>query len=81
MNSPGEVEETVIMSLLSDEEQKKKRKRQRLWVHNICKKRMIHGEYHSLYPDLLEYGVKFFEHFRVTYRKFMTLLDMLGPNL
>jgi hypothetical protein len=42
---------------------------------------MIHGEFHSLYPDLLEDEAKFFEYFRMTYGKFMTLLDMLGPNL
>jgi hypothetical protein len=53
-------EEIVIMSLLSEEEQKKKRKRGRFWVHNIWKKRMIHGEFYSLYPDLLEDEAEFF---------------------
>jgi hypothetical protein len=79
--SSSEEEEIVLVSLLSEEEQKKKRKRRRFWVHKICKKRMIHGEFHSLYPDLLEDEAKFFEYFRMTYGKFMTLLDMLGPNL
>jgi hypothetical protein len=53
-------EEIVIMALLNEEEQKKKRKRRRFWVHNICKRRMIHGEFHSLYPGLLEDEAKFF---------------------
>jgi hypothetical protein len=53
-------EEIVIMSLLSEEKQKKKRKRRRFWVQNICKKRMIYGEFHSLYPDLLEDEAVFF---------------------
>jgi hypothetical protein len=79
--SSSEEEDIVIVSLFSDEEQKKKRKRRRFWVHNICKKRIIHGEFHSLYPDLLEDEAKFFEYFRMTYGKFMTLLDMRGPNL
>jgi hypothetical protein len=74
-------EEEIVMSLLSEEEQKKNRKRRRFWVRNICKRRMIHGEFHSLYPDLLEDEATFFEYFRMTYGKFMTLLDMLGPNL
>jgi hypothetical protein len=65
--SSSEDEEIVIMSLLSEEEQKKKR--------------MIHCEFHSLYPDLLEDEAKFFEYFRMTYGEFMTLLNMLGPNL
>jgi hypothetical protein len=75
-----EEEEEIVMSLLSEEEQKK-RKRQRFWVQNVCKARMIHREFHFLYPDLLEYEAKFFEYFRMTYGEFMTLLNMLGPNL
>jgi hypothetical protein len=75
-----EEEEIAIISSLSEEDQKKK-KRQRFWKHNKCKKVMIHCECYSLYPDLLEDEAKFFELFRLTYRKFMTLLDMLGPNL
>jgi hypothetical protein len=47
-------EEIVIVSLLGEEEQKKNRKRRRIWVHKICKKRMIYGEFNSLYPDLLD---------------------------
>jgi hypothetical protein len=58
--SSSEEEEIVIMSVLSEEEQKKKRKGRRFWVRNICKKRMIHGEFHSLYLDLLEDEAKFF---------------------
>jgi hypothetical protein len=58
--SGSEEEEIVIMSLLSEEEQKKKRKGRRFWVHNICKKRMIHGEFRSLYPDLLEDEARIF---------------------
>jgi hypothetical protein len=73
-------EEEIVMSLLSEEEQKKKRRRRRFWVHTICTTRMIHGEFHSLYPDLLEDEAKFFEYFRLTYGEFMTLLNMFGPN-
>jgi hypothetical protein len=80
-SSEEEEEEIVIMSLLSEEEQKKKRNRRRLWVHNLCKTKMIHGEFHSLYPDLLEDEAKFFGYFRMTYGEFMTLLNMLGPIL
>jgi hypothetical protein len=41
---------------------------------------MIHGEFQSLSPDLLEDEAKFFVYFLMTYGKFMILLDMLGPN-
>jgi hypothetical protein len=81
MSSSEEEEEIVIISLLSEEEQKQKRKRRRFWVHNIRKTRMIHGEFHSLYPDLLEDEAKFFEYFQMTYGEFMTLLNVLAPNL
>jgi hypothetical protein len=79
--SSSEEEEIVIMSLLSEEEQKKKIKRRTFWVLTICKTRMIHGEFHSLYPDFLEDEAKFLEYFRMAYGEFMTLLNMLGPNL
>jgi hypothetical protein len=42
---------------------------------------MIHEEFHSLYPDLLEDEATFFEYFRMTYGEFMTLMNMLGPNM
>jgi hypothetical protein len=61
--SSSEGEEIVIMSLLREEEQKKKRKRRRFWVHNMCKKKMIHGEFHSLYPDLLKMRQNFLSIF------------------
>ena len=60
---------------------KKKRKRRGFWVRNICKKRMIHGEFHSPYPDLPEDDATFFVYFRMACGKFMTLLDMMEPSL
>jgi hypothetical protein len=57
--------EIIISCLLTDgEEKKQKKKCKRLWVHNICKKRMDFGEYHALFPDLIGYNVKFFQYFR-----------------
>jgi hypothetical protein len=41
--------EIIISCLLIDEEEKQKRKRKRVWIHNICKKRMD-----SFFPDLIE---------------------------
>jgi hypothetical protein len=79
MNS-SEEEEILIMSLLSEEEQKKGRKRRRFWVHNICKPRMIHGEFHALDPDLLEDETICFEYFRMTYGQCMTP-EHVGTNL
>jgi hypothetical protein len=77
--SSSEEEEIVIMSLLSEEEQNQKKTRI-FWVHNMCKTGMIRGEFHSLYPDLLEDEAKP-EYFRMTYGEFMALLNKLGHNL
>jgi hypothetical protein len=76
MSSAEEEEEIVIVPLLSEEEQKKNRKTRR-----FCNKRMIHGEFRSLYPDLLEDEAKCFDYFLMTYGRIMTVLDMLGLNL
>jgi hypothetical protein len=73
--------EIILSCLLIDEEEKQKRKRKRVWVHNICKKRMDCGEYHALFPDLIEDDVKFFQYFRMTLEKFTVLLRLLQPDL
>jgi hypothetical protein len=42
---------------------------------------MVHGELHSLFSYLLEDEAKCFEHSSMVYGKFMSLLDVLGPNV
>ena len=49
--------------LIDEEEKRKKRRRKRFWVHNIRNKRKGHGEFHTLFPDLMEDDVKFFQGF------------------
>ena len=54
----------VDACLLIDEEEKRKKKRhKRFWVHNIHNKRNDHGEFHTLFRDLMEDDVKFFQYF------------------
>jgi hypothetical protein len=79
--SSSEEKEIVTASMLSEEEQKKERKTGSFWVHSMCKTRMVRGDFHSLYPDLLEDEAKFFEYFRMTYGEFMALLNKLGHSL
>ena len=53
----------VDACLLIDKEEKiKKRRRKRLWVHTMYNK-IVHGEFHTLFPDLMEDDVKFFQYF------------------
>jgi hypothetical protein len=60
---------------------KNKRRKERdgiFWVQNICKKRIIHGEFHSLYPDLLEDDAKMFGVFSdELWRVYGTLLKVI----
>jgi hypothetical protein len=49
--------------------------------HDICKKIMINGEFHSLYSYPLEDKANIFEYFRKIYGKFVTHLDILGSNI
>jgi hypothetical protein len=42
---------------------------------------MDFGEYHSLFPDLIEDDVKFFPHARMTHEKFTVLLDLLKHDI
>ena len=54
----------VIACLFIDEEEKgKKRRLKRFWVLEIHNKRNYHGEFHTLFPDLMEDDVKFFQYF------------------
>lgn len=76
----SEEEEIVIISMLLAEEENIRKKR-KIWVHNICKKRLAFGEFHTLFPDLMEDEAKFFQYFRMSHEKFTALLDILQPEI
>lgn len=73
-------EEMYLFQILFEEEQRRKKKRRthKYWVHEICQKRDIYGEFHHLFPDLKKDPKKCFEYFRMTYEKFQELLDIIG---
>lgn len=79
--SDSEEEIVVISCMLAEEENKIKKKRRKKWIHNINKKREKYGEYHTLFRDLQEDAVKFFQYFRMSYERFTVLLEILGPHL
>ncbi|CAG4951265.1 unnamed protein product [Parnassius apollo] len=79
-------EETIVIACLLAEEEEEKAKNSRkrkhnIWIHDIFKKRSQRGEYHTLFPDLLNDDAKFFQYFRMTQVKFNTLVDILKPHL
>ena len=76
-------EELVVVSaiLIEEEEKSKRRRKATYWIHNINRKRFKFGEFHTLFPDLLEDDVKFFAYFRMTHVKFEALLNLLKGEL
>jgi len=78
-------EEVVVIDLLAAEEEEEERRRKKrkhdMWIHDIFKKIWQHGEYHTLFTDLLNDDVKFFQYFRMSHAKFTILLDILSPHL
>lgn len=84
MEESDEEQFVVVACMLAEEEdlEKKANKRKHsIWVHNIFKKRSEHGEYHTLFPDLLNDDTKFFQYFRMSQDKFNYLVDILKPHL
>ena len=62
--SDNVIDDFIVACLLIDEEEKRKKRRlKRFWVYNIHNKRNDRGEFHALFPDLLEDDVKFFQYF------------------
>lgn len=76
-------EEVVVVSaiLIEEEERRKRRRKRKCWIHNINRKRFQFGEFHTLFPDLLEDDVKFFAYYRMTHAKFEALLNIVEDRL
>lgn len=84
MEKSDEEQFVVVACLLAEEEDLEKKANNRkhsIWVHNIFKKRSEHGEYHTLFPDLLIDDTKFFQYFHMSQFKFSYLVDILKPHL
>jgi hypothetical protein len=80
--SSSEEELFVIVLVLEEEERKRrKRKHRRYWIHNICSKRNVYGEFHSLFGNLVQDDAKFFQYFRMTHEKIMELFDILEQDI
>lgn len=74
----------VVACLLAEEEEnakKPKKRKHNMWIHDIFMKRSERGEYHTLFPDLLNDDIKFFENFRMSEAKFNFLVEILKPYL
>lgn len=76
-------EEEIVVSLIVAEEEEKSRsqRKRRFWIHKINRKRLELGEFHTLFPDLVEDDCKFFQYFRMTHQKFEELLHVVNTEL
>jgi hypothetical protein len=50
----------ACIALLSDEEENKISKHNRIWVHEMLRKRKIGGKFQTLYRELIDETIKFF---------------------
>lgn len=59
----------------------KERRVKKLWVHPMLSVREQYGEFHTLYEDLRKDEAKFYDYFRMNYKTFDKLLDLLKNKL
>ena len=67
-----------ICALLINKKRSNKRKRQ-YWMHPVLSKRLIRGQFYTLYEDLRSYPDTFFSYFRVTMGTFDQLMTIIKP--
>ena len=74
--SPAEL--AVIAIALDDEERKQSRKRKGVWVHPILQeKKKSEGEFHTLFPRLIDDESKFHCYFRMNIGTFEKILSKI----
>lgn len=75
-------EEIYLLARLFEAEQnKRKRKRRQIWAKNIWKNRLIHGEFHTIFEELKNDSLKFYEYYRMEYWQFLKLTDLLRVHI
>jgi len=56
-------------------------KKKRMWVHKCFRSRKSEGEYWTLYKELADDEVKFYQYFRMSKRQFNYLLQKVEKDL
>lgn len=64
-----------------EEERKQGRKRKKQWVHPMLQDRKSVGEYHTLYPRLIDDDSKFHSYFRMNIGTFEKILSIIENDL
>lgn len=72
--------ETVLTVILYRRQKRRDRKR-RYWVHPILSHRLTESQYIILYPKLRQFGLKFFNYFRMSIKSFDDLLALINDEI
>lgn len=57
------------------------RKKTRIWIHSINLERHLHGEYHTLLPELRKDEERFYIYFRMTSDCFDEILNLIKSEI
>ena len=77
--SPSDL--VVSAVALDDDEKERKLKKRKLWVHPMLGSRKSVGEFHTLYPRLIDDESKFFNYFRMSMGTFKEILSKTQHQL
>jgi hypothetical protein len=72
------------ITLMLDEEEKnssQKDKEKRMWVHKCFRNRKSESEYWTLYKELADDEIKFYQYFRMSKHQFNYLLQKIEKGL
>jgi hypothetical protein len=56
-------------------------KKKRMWVHKFFRNRKSEGEYWTLYKELADYEMKFYQYYRMSKHQFNYMLQKIEKNL
>lgn len=76
------LDELAAIAIMLDEDEKKTpRRRRRFGVHKMLKRRKEHGEYWTLFRELLDDEEKFYQYFRMPQHEFNILLSKIQVQI
>ncbi|GFV24031.1 uncharacterized protein TNCV_236001 [Trichonephila clavipes] len=73
--------DAVLMNAIIFRRRQRRKKKNRLWIHEINRKRPEFGIFHHPHPDLRNDKRKFHSCFRMSEELFSILLDLVGLEI
>jgi hypothetical protein len=75
------VEEAVCLWALYRRMKRRRQRYRKYWVHPILRNILTTSLYVALYPNLRNYGPKFFNYFRMSIKSFDNLLELIKEEI